>query len=171
MSAENIILVDDDDNVVGFGEKLAVHQNGGRLHRAFSILIYNPAGQMLLQRRAETKYHFGGRWTNACCGHPQRGEELQEAVHRRIRFELGFDTDLAEVLSFIYKAEDPQSGLVEHEYDHVFVGTYDGDPEPNPAEVDLIKWVAVPELRTDMNCNPTKYTPWFHIVMDRLADH
>jgi isopentenyl-diphosphate delta-isomerase len=171
MSVEQLILVDEHDNVVGFDEKLAVHQNGGRLHRAFSIFIYNSAGEMLLQRRAQTKYHFGGLWTNACCSHPRRGERLQEAVHQRLQFELGFDTELDEVLSFIYKSEDPNSGLVEHEYDHVFVGTFDGDAVPNAAEVDAVKWIAVPELKADLNRNPSQYTPWFRIAMDKLDNN
>ncbi len=165
-----LILVDDEDRVVGFDEKMAVHQNGGRLHRAFSILIYNSSGEMLLQRRAASKYHFGGLWTNACCGHPVQGQELLDAAHRRLQFEMGFDTPLEETLSFIYKAEDSKSGLVEHEYDHVLTGTYDGDPVPNPDEADKFKWLPVPDLRADMKRDPSRYTPWFQIVMERLAD-
>lgn len=168
MTTEQLILVDEHDNVVGFDEKLSVHQDGGRLHRAFSIFIYNSAGQMLLQRRARTKYHFGGLWTNACCSHPRRGETLKKAVHQRLQFELGFDTKLEEVLSFIYKSEDPTSGLVEHEFDHVFVGQFDGDPVPNAEEVDEVKWIGAAELRADMNHSPSQYTPWFKIAMEKL---
>ncbi len=170
MSTEQLILVDEHDNVVGFDEKLAVHRDGGRLHRAFSIFIYNSEGQMLLQRRARAKYHFGGLWTNACCSHPRRGELLEEAAHQRLKFELGFDTHLDEALSFIYKSEDPQSGLVEHEFDHVFVGHFDGNPAPNPDEVEAIQWIDVAELQANLKRNASQYTPWFRIAMEMLTE-
>lgn len=165
---EELILVDEDDNVVGYDEKLAVHENGGRLHRAFSIFIYNSAGEMLLQQRAASKYHFGGLWTNACCSHPRRGETLADAVHRRLEFELGFDTELREVCSFVYRSEDPESGLVEHEYDHVFVGRHDGEPRPHPEEVGAWRWVDVARLRREIQQEPGRFTPWFQLALDEL---
>ena len=151
---DELILVDEHDHPVGYETKLAAHQNGGKLHRAFSVFIFNRAGEMLLQRRAATKYHFGGLWTNACCSHPRRGEETLGAAHARLRHEMGFDTDLRELFSFVYRAADPTSGLTEHEFDHVFTGEFDGTPHPNPEEVGGVKWVAPREMLADMRVNP-----------------
>lgn len=166
---EEIILVDESDAEIGYSEKLAAHQDGGQLHRAFSIFIYNSRGQMLLQRRAAAKYHFGGLWTNACCSHPRRGEVLEQAVHERLQFEMGFDTPLNEVSSFIYKATDPASGLTEHEFDHIFVGHYDADPQPNPDEVDDWKRIDVADLRGQFAAQPQIFTPWFKIAFKKLG--
>ena len=121
-----IILVDAADNQVGVETKLGAHENGGKLHRAFSIFIFDAAGRMLLQRRAKKKYHFGGLWTNACCGHPKVGEKLPSAAHTRLQQEFGFDTQLEETFSFLYRAFDADSGLTEHEFDYVFCGEYNG---------------------------------------------
>ncbi len=165
---EEIILVDENDNVVGYEEKLSAHENGGRLHRAFSVFIYNSAGQMLLQLRGRDKYHFGGLWTNACCSHPRRGESSDEAVHQRLRFELGFDTELREVFTFVYQASDPNSGLTEHELDHVFVGTHDGDLKPNVEEVDDWKWADIDAIRRGLRARPGDYSPWFRVAFERL---
>jgi isopentenyl-diphosphate delta-isomerase len=166
--SDELILVDEHDNPVGYESKLRAHENGGRLHRAFSIFIFNSAGDMLLQRRAAGKYHFGGLWTNACCSHPRRGEATPDAAHLRLRHELGFDTDLTEQFSFVYRAEDPSSGLTEHEFDHVFTGRYDGQPEPNPDEVDAWKWVPPRELLADVEARREAYTPWFKLVFERV---
>lgn len=165
---EEIILVDEYDNIIGYEEKLAAHQHGGRLHRAFSIFIFNSDGKMLLQQRSLKKYHFGGLWTNACCSHPNKGEDLASAVHRKLMQEFGFDTELFEELVFTYKATDKGSGLTEHEIDHVFIGLFDGTPQPNPEEVDDFKWVTVAELQEDIAANPNAYTPWFKIALDRF---
>lgn len=166
---EEIILVDESDREIGFAEKLAAHQNGGQLHRAFSIFIVDARGQMLLQRRAAAKYHFGGLWTNACCSHPRRGESLEEAVHRRLREELGFDTALRELFAFTYTATDEGSGLTEREFDHVFVGRFDGEPRHDPAEVDELAWMPLDALTRDVAERPERYTPWFKEALDRVA--
>jgi isopentenyl-diphosphate delta-isomerase len=166
--SDELILVDEHDNPVGYETKLRAHQNGGKLHRAFSVFIFNTAGQMLLQRRAPDKYHFGGLWTNACCSHPRRGQSLIDAAHLRLREELGFDTELQEVFSFTYRATDPTSGLTEHEFDHVFVGRFDGTLSPNAAEVDDCKWVGADELLTDVRARPAAYTPWFAAIVERV---
>ncbi len=99
--AEELILVDADDNPVGFETKLGAHESGGKLHRAFSVFVFDPAGRMLLQRRAKKKYHFGGLWTNACCGHPKKGEKLADAARVRLEEEFGFDAEVEEVFSFV----------------------------------------------------------------------
>jgi len=121
---------------------------------------------MLLQKRAKTKYHCGGLWTNTCCSHPRPGESLEEAVHRRLKEEMGFDCDLKEDFSFIYKANFGE--LTEWEFDHVFTGKFDGEPKINPEEVDDFKWINVRVLQEDIKENPTKYTPWFKIAIKKL---
>ena len=166
--ADELILVDEADQVIGYSEKLPAHEGQGMLHRAFSIFIYNSPGEMLIQRRTQQKYHFGGVWANACCSHALKDEPLQETAHRRLQHELGFDTELEEVFSFIYKAQDPGSGLVEHELDHVFVGQFDGTPAPHPDEIDAVKWVAVADLQDAMRRHPKQYAPWLHIALERL---
>ncbi|RLJ08892.1 MAG: isopentenyl-diphosphate delta-isomerase [Candidatus Aenigmatarchaeota archaeon] len=167
---EKVILVDEKDNEIGTEEKIKAHQNGGKLHRAFSIFIFNSQGQMLIHRRAAIKYHSPGLWTNACCSHPRPGESLKEAVHRRLKEEMGFDCELEESFSFIYKA-DVGNGLTEWEFDHVFTGRFDGEPEPNPKEVDDWKWMNIDELKKDIEQNPEKYTPWFRIAFERVVNH
>ena len=165
---DHVLLVDEHDRPVGSAEKLAAHRDGGRLHRAFSVFLFNAEGQMLLQRRSVTKYHFGGLWTNACCSHPGAGRSVVEAARARLREELGIDVPLRELFSFVYRAEDPVSGLTEHEFDHVLVGQFDGVPIPNPEEVSDWKWVDPAELAADVASRPGNYTPWFKLVLDRV---
>jgi len=170
-SPQQVILVDENDQPLGQEEKLKAHQNGGRLHRAFSVFVFNTAGQMLLQRRSRRKYHFGGLWTNACCSHPNPSESLEQAARARLRDEFGFDIPLRKAFSFTYRATDSASGLTEHEFDHVLIGRFDGQPRPNPDEVDEWKWVAPSELRHDMEHHPLDYTPWFNIALDQVLRH
>ena len=166
-----VVLVDEQDRPLGSAPKLAAHENGGRLHRAFSVFIFDSAGRMLLQRRAPTKYHFGGLWTNACCSHPGADCAVADAARARLRHELGFDVPLRELFSFVYRAEDPASGLTEHEFDHVLVGRYDGKPRPNPDEVDAWEWVDPQQLLADVRQHPDRYTPWFRLVLERVIGH
>lgn len=165
---EEIILVDEQDNIIGYEEKMKAHENGGKLHRAFSIFIFNSQGEMLLQQRSVKKYHFGGLWTNACCSHPNKGEELKDAVHRKLKQEFGFDTELQEEFTFLYKATDTTSGLTEHEIDHVFIGLFNGTPTPNPDEIDTYTWISIPDLQEDLATNPDKYSPWFKIALNQF---
>lgn len=167
---EQIILVDESDREIGTAEKLAAHRGGGQLHRAFSIVLFDPRGRMLLQKRAAAKYHFGGLWTNACCGHPRPGEEVGAAARRRLREELGVDLELRHVFSFVYTAEDTGSGLSERELDHVFVGTLSGEARPDAGEIDELDWVECDELERDAAERPERYTPWFSRVLERLAE-
>ncbi len=164
---EEVILVDENDNETGTEEKIRAHKNGGRLHRAFSVFIFNKEGKMLLQKRAQGKYHCGGLWTNTCCSHPRPGESTEDAVHRKLKQEMGFDTEIKEIITFIYRAPF-ENGLTEHELDHVFIGIFDGRPKPNPAEAEYVKWVSIEELEKDIRENPDNYTPWFRIVLDRV---
>lgn len=160
-----LILVDEADNPIGSEPKLLVHQKGS-LHRAFSILIYDSSGKMLIQRRALHKYHTPGLWSNACCSHPRPGEELSTATTRRLFEEIGLRCKLDEKFYFIYVA-DFENGLVEHELDHVFIGVCDDVPFKNPDEVEEFLWITESELLEDMRLNPDKYTPWVKIIMQR----
>ncbi|MCK5044908.1 isopentenyl-diphosphate Delta-isomerase [Candidatus Parcubacteria bacterium] len=164
---KDIILVDKDDNEIGKGEKMAVHL-AGQLHRAFSIFIFNSQGEMMLQRRASTKYHSPGLWTNACCSHPRPGESLEQAAKRRLKEEMGFECDLQKVFSFIYKAK--VEDLTEHEFDHVFIGKFDQEPVLNKEEADGWKWIELKQLIEDIIKNPKEYTCWFKIILTKLYD-
>ena len=171
MSGEEIqelILVDEHDVVTGYEEKLRAHQDGGRLHRAFSVVIFNPSGEMLLQLRSRKKYHFGGLWSNACCGHPTRGVEVQAAAEKRLEEEFGFRVPLTKRFSFIYQAHDPDSNLTEQELDHVLVGHFDGQPHPNPDEIDEFRWTSVADLMQDLETQPERFTPWFRLLSANL---
>ena len=161
---EKIILVDESDNMTGEGEKMEVHRKG-LLHRCFSIFIFNSSGEMMLQQRAKHKYHSGGLWTNACCSHPRPGEQNIDAAHRRLKEEMGFDCDLREVMTFTYRAQ-LDHGMTEHEYDHVFIGIYDGEPLLNPEEADGWKLASISSIIDDLKCNPGSYTAWFSIAME-----
>lgn len=164
---EQVILVDEQDQVLGSAGKLDAHRDG-RLHRAFSILVFDPQGRLLLQRRAATKYHFATLWSNTCCGHPRPGEATEAAARRRLAEELGLRSPLAERTRFIYRAEDQTSGLIEHELLHVFFGTFVGEPDPNPSEVGAWRWMSVPRVQAAIARQPSWFTPWFKLLMDRL---
>ena len=162
----NVILVDESDNEIGSEEKLAAHRKG-LLHRAFSIIIFNSSGEMLIQKRAKSKYHSGGLWTNACCSHPEPGEKTLDATHRRLQEELGFDSELKEVFSFQYKTNF--GDLLENEIDHVHLGTSDEKPKDNPEEAEGYKYISMKNLISDIKKNPQNYTSWFKIIVDKLA--
>jgi isopentenyl-diphosphate delta-isomerase len=163
---EQIILVDEKDTQVGIGEKLDVHQKG-LLHRAFSIFIYNSKGEMMLQKRAKSKYHCGGLWTNTVCGHPRPGESLDQAAVRRLYEEMGFRCSLTKVLEYRYTVKF-DNGLTENEFLHVYKGFFDGIPKVNPGEADDWKWINVDVLKKDLRENPDNYTYWFKLSMEKL---
>ena len=163
---EYVILVDPMDREIGTEEKLKAHR-GGKLHRAFSVFVFNTSGELLLQKRSETKYHSGGLWTNTCCSHPRPGESHYCAARRRLNEEMGFDCELTGLFSFIYYAK-LENNLFEHELDSVFVGRYDGQPVPNPDEVDDWKWMDVEKLKRDVGKNPGHYTYWFKLILNRV---
>ena len=159
---EHVILVDERDNEIGLKEKLKAHQEG-TLHRAFSIFIFNSKNEVLMQKRAKTKYHSAGLWTNTCCSHPRKGESLEIAVQRRLKEEMGFNTKLTKIFDFIYKAP-VGSGLIEHEFDHVFIGRFEQGITPNPDEVESYRWMSLDELLIDLESNPQYYTEWLKIA-------
>lgn len=165
---EHLILVNEHDEMVGTMEKMEAHQKA-MLHRAFSIFIFNSKGEMLIQQRAEEKYHCGGLWTNTCCSHPRPEEETVVAARRRLQEELGFTTPLKKVFDFVYKAPFT-NGLTEYEFDHVFFGEYEGDLRPDPKEVAAVRYLSVNTIRSMMEEEPTQFTPWFHIAFPKMMD-
>ena len=165
---EYVVLVDELDNKVGLMEKMEAHINPP-LHRAFSIFIFNSKNEMLLQQRALSKYHTPGLWTNTCCSHPRDGESLHDATKRRLQEEMGMQCELKEAFSFVYKA-DVMQGLVEHEFDHVFIGTSDDLPIINKDEVESFRYDTVENIKADIERNPQNYTAWFKIAFDKLLE-
>jgi len=160
---EKVILVNDRDEEVGLMEKFEAHRKG-LLHRAFSILIFNSNGEMLLQKRAKTKYHSGGLWTNACCSHPLPGESMKDATRRKLLQEMGIDIATEFAFSFQYRAE-LDNDLVENELDHVFIGTYNNNPIANRNEVEDWKYVSIDMLKGEMFVSPEKFTSWFKLIL------
>ena len=163
---EMVILVDNNDNQLGLMEKIEAHEKA-ILHRAFSIFILNDNNELLLQKRALSKYHSPGLWTNTCCSHPRHGESVINAGVRRLKEEMGFETEISSLLSFIYKAEF-DNGLTEHEFDHVLVGRYNKNPSINKSEVSDWKWTDLDFLKKDVVSNPDLYTVWFKIIFQQF---
>ena len=162
----DVILVDEHDVQTGTMEKMEVHQKA-LLHRAFSVFIFNDKGEMLLHKRSDKKYHSGGLWTNACCSHPQPGEETLMAAQIRLQQEMGFNTELKKAFHFIYKAPF-DNGLTEHEFDHVFIGNYNGDITPSTEEVSDYCFKSIEEVKNSIESHPQKYTEWFKIAFPKM---
>jgi len=163
---QQVILVNESDQQIGIEEKLKAHQLG-LLHRAFSIFIFNKKKELLLQQRARTKYHSPLLWTNTCCSHPMPGESTAQAAHRRLHEELGFDCNLKESFTFLYKTEF-DNGLIEHEFDHVFIGYYDQQIVPNKQEIESVKWISLENLKDDIQKNQEKYSYWLRQCFSKL---
>lgn len=161
---EFVVLIDENDQPLGLMEKQEAHV-AGLLHRAFSVFVFNSKGELLLQQRADEKYHSPGLWTNSCCSHPRENETFEAAAHRRLMEEMGFDCEIEEKFHFIYKAKLGED-LYEHELDRVFVGFYDGEIHINPEEVKAYQWVNMDELIIDIKNNPDNYTAWFKIIFE-----
>jgi len=164
MAEKKVVLVDKNDNQIGLMPKMEAHQKG-ILHRAFSIFIFNSENQILLQKRSSNKYHSGGLWTNTCCSHPRDGENIINAGKRRLSEEMGINTDLIEAFQFTYKAK-LENGLIEHEYDHVLIGEFNGEPILNKDEAEDYRWASLEEIKKDINQNEKDYTVWFIIAFD-----
>jgi len=168
MQVEYVILVNNNDQSLGTMEKMEAHEKG-IMHRAFSVFVFNTKGEMLLQKRADEKYHSAGLWSNTACSHPRTDEKTPDAAHRRLVEEMGFDCEIEEAFSFTYKAHVGE-GLTEHEYDHVFVGHSDAKPEPDPDEVSDWKYVDFDWLMEDIDEHPDEYTVWFRIAVKELKN-
>jgi isopentenyl-diphosphate delta-isomerase len=165
---EMVVLVDPSDAVVGTAPKLDAHRDG-RLHRAVSVMLFDHEGRLLLQRRADSKYHSGGLWSNTCCGHPRPGESNNDAGLRRLSAELGIDDcELTGVGEFVYFAR-LDGGLVEHELDHVLIGRWNGNANPDPLEVAETRWIDRDALLTDMRAKPAEYTAWLQWVVQHAC--
>lgn len=164
MEEEQVILVNENDEQIGLMPKLEAHQKAV-LHRAFSVFIFNDKAELLLQKRAASKYHSPNLWTNTCCSHQRAGETNIGAGKRRLQEEMGFDCDLKEVFSFVYKAPF-DNGLTEHELDHVMVGFFKDTPQINEEEVATYKWMLLEDVRKDLETNPEVYTEWFKIIFN-----
>ncbi len=167
---DQVVLVNEYDEPVGLAGKMAAHQNGGRLHRAISIFIFNKKGETMLQQRADSKYHSPGLWTNTTCGHPLPDESPVAAAHRKLQQEMGFDCEMYEAFSFTYQA-DVGNGLMENEFDHVIFGMYEKDPVLNPHEAKNWKWMNIYALKKDLKKNPMLYTPWLKLAIGQVIEH
>jgi isopentenyl-diphosphate delta-isomerase len=165
----DVILVDENDVPVGTMEKMEVHEKA-LLHRAFSVFIFNSKGEMLLQKRADKKYHSATLWTNACCSHPAPGQDTLQAASKRLHEEMGFTTSLEKAFDFIYKAPF-DNGLTEHEFDHVFIGTYDDKIIPNKDEVSDYCYQSMEQIKNSLQSHPQKFTAWFKIAFPKLEEY
>jgi isopentenyl-diphosphate delta-isomerase len=166
---EKVILVDTNDNPIGLMNKLEAHEKA-LLHRAFSVFILNDKKELMLQQRAHHKYHSPLLWTNTCCSHQRENETNIQAGTRRLREEMGFETELQEMFHFIYKAPF-DNGLTEHELDHVMIGNYNDVPMINDDEVESWKWMKIEDIKNDMIVNPDIYTVWFKIIFEEFYHH
>ena len=169
MEEEKVILVDINDNPIGLMNKLEAHEKAV-LHRAFSVFVLNDRNELMLQQRAHHKYHSPLLWTNTCCSHQRENETNIQAGTRRLREEMGFETELEEMFHFIYKAPF-DNGLTEHELDHVMIGYYNHEPAINKEEVESWKWMKIEEVKNDMIMNPNLYTVWFKIIFEEFYHH
>ena len=169
MKEEQVILVNESDEILGYMNKLEAHEKGV-LHRAFSIFILNDNREVMLQQRAKDKYHSPLLWTNTCCSHQRAGESNEQAAKRRLEEEMGFVTELKELFYFIYKTPF-DNGLTEHELDYVLIGKYNKQPIINKKEVEDWKWMKLNDIKTEIEIHPEKYTSWFKIIFEKFYHH
>ncbi len=165
----DVILVNERDEWLGLEEKMEAHKKG-LLHRAFSVFVLNSNNEVLLQQRAAHKYHSGGLWSNTCCSHPRAGESTIHAAHRRLQEEMGFDCDIEKIFTFRYRAEVGNM-LIENEYDHIYMGHFDGEPQLNNEEVAAYKFVPPDELAEWVEREPESFTVWFRMVFPKFVEH
>lgn len=168
VNQEFVVLVNESDEVLGSMEKMQAHVEG-KLHRAFSVFVFNSNGEMLIHQRALSKYHSPGLWTNTCCSHPRPDEAYIDGAHRRLMEEMGMKCDLSPAFSFIYKCSF-DNDLIEHELDHVFTGISNQEPIPDKQEVHAWKYMTIEDIMTDISQHPDNYTPWFKICMEQHAE-
>lgn len=162
MMSNEVILVNEEDTPVGTMEKMEAHRRGV-LHRAFSVFVFDAGGNMLLQQRSAQKYHGALLWSNTCCSHPYPGEDVEAAAGRRLGEEMGFTAPLEKIFTFTYKA-DVENNLIEHEYDHVFAGIYEGAIELNPSEVAAYEYLPMEVISRRLEQEPASFTAWFRIA-------
>lgn len=167
MAEQQVILVNTKNKIIGFEDKMTAHQTG-KLHRAFSIFIFNSKGELLIQQRAVEKYHSGSLWSNTVCSHPMPNETYRQAIHRRLKEEMGFDCKLKKLFWIIYRIDLPNT-LIEHEYNCVYVGKFDGHPIPNPEEIMNLKWITLKELKRQLKNHPHQFSAWLKIILKKMA--
>lgn len=168
MNRNKVVLVDENDQVLGEMDKMEAHVKGA-LHKAFSIFLFNDKGETLIHQRAAHKYHGANLWTNTCCSHPQWDEDVKLSALERLQHEMGMVCDIEFQFSFLYQAE-VENDLIEHELDHVFIGNSNDDPKINPDEVQDYKWISLLDLKKDIENNPLKYTFWFKKALPVLLE-
>lgn len=166
-STDRLILVDEQDNEIGSCEKLDCHVGQGKLHRAFSVFLFNPEGKVLLQQRSQNKMLWGGYWANSCCSHPRLGEATDAAARRRIKEELGVDCDLQYLYKFIYRAEFAEVGT-EYENCWVYAGRFKGELNIDEQEVSATRLVTPDELTAEIDTNGKNYSPWLKLEWERI---
>ena len=166
MERNKVVLVNAEDVPIREMDKIEAHKSGS-LHRAFSVFIFNRRGEMLIHQRAAHKYHGGGLWTNACCSHPQWGEDIKESALERLHYEMGLTCDIKKVFTFIYKTP-VENDLIEHENDHVFIGCTDATPQPHPDEVQEYAWVCPEKLQRKIVEQPDIFTYWFKMAVKQV---
>lgn len=165
MPDEYVVLVNEQDQDIGQLEKIEAHELG-LLHRAFSVLLFNDRGELLLQQRAAHKYHSPLLWTNTCCSHQRPNETTLMAAERRLKEEMGMSAPMQTAFKFQYKATLDQ-GLTEHELDHVLFGYTNQDPNINPEEVAAFRWVSMDQLLQELQSKRDSFTIWFQILLDQ----
>jgi isopentenyl-diphosphate delta-isomerase len=166
MERNKVVLVTTNDEPIGEMDKLEAHIQG-MLHRAFSVFLFNSRGEMLIHQRDILKYHGGALWTNACCSHPQWGENVRESALERLHYEMGLQCDIHPVFTFTYNTR-VENNLIEHEFDHVFIGRTDALPKPNPSEVQGYRWVYPTLLEEQIVQNPEQFTSWFKMALPEV---
>ncbi|MDH4387119.1 MAG: isopentenyl-diphosphate Delta-isomerase [Fimbriimonas sp.] len=170
MVDELLQVVNERGETIGSIGKLAAHRNGGTWHRAVSVFIFNPIGELLIQQRSFEKYHFAGKWANSCCSHPWPGEATISAATRTTERELGIVLQLRELGVFRYSASDPESGLAEKEHDHVFVGRWDAKVPFAESEVSAIRWISLGQLQEEMSAFPEQFAPWLGLILGKFEE-
>jgi isopentenyl-diphosphate delta-isomerase len=167
---EHVVLVDGEDKECGLAEKFAAHRHPAKLHRAFSVYVFDDKGQLLIQKRNRDKKTWPAFWSNSCCSHPRPNEAVIAAAQRRLQEELGFTCEVRFLFGLEYKAQfDADWG--EHEYLHVLLGSHNGSVKPDPSEVEEFAFADLDWLLGDMEAAPEKYTPWFKICFPRVLYH
>lgn len=157
-----LILVNSQDEEIGSADKLVCHDGQGMLHRAFSVLLFNDKGELLLQKRAAEKRLWGDFWSNSCCSHPRIGETMEQASKRRVKEELGLQVELEYLYKFEYRAQFDESGA-EHELCWVYIGRCDTAPSPNSNEISEWRFISPSALEKELITQPEQYTPWFKL--------
>lgn len=167
--AEELILVDDDDQETGFLSKAECHSGHGQMHRAFSVFLFNASGELLLQQRSDSKRLWPGFWSNTCCSHPRRGESMAVATRRRLQDELNIETSLEFIYKFSYQAKFGSAGS-ENELCHVYLGIVDDSVVPNEHEISATRYLSAAALRREFEEVPEHFTPWFKMEWLTLAE-